>query len=131
MVRSLVLSPRDMRKTWLKLASLCRREDKLGMAERIIARLADDSHPTHPDVTFAECKLAWQRSDRNARDQPAIVLVEKLVKEKLEPQMHMLTDPVESAEVDLDFWHSSNNYRNTAATTDGQVLLEVGTVDGR
>lgn len=80
MVRSIVVEPRDMCDTWLKFAALCRNQDKLQMAERILNMLEQaeihyhnkkmahkslsekrNAVPLRSDLIFAKCKLEWRQ----------------------------------------------------------------------
>ena len=97
MVRSIVVESRDMCDTWLKFAALCRNQDKLQMAERILAMLeqAEVQHynkkmvhkspseqrsvvPLRSDLIFAKCKLQW----RQKKEAQALSVSKQIVKMK-------------------------------------------------
>ncbi|MFH4981854.1 hypothetical protein AB6A40_008563 [Gnathostoma spinigerum] len=70
LVRSLVLSMSEMRPTWIKFSSLCRRQGKLKMSKRILTRLLGvppdsvlsqiQSLPMDkPSLVLATCKQMW------------------------------------------------------------------------
>ncbi|XP_015233310.1 PREDICTED: serine/threonine-protein kinase mTOR [Cyprinodon variegatus] len=69
MVRSLVISPHEDMRTWLKYASLCGKSLRLALAHKTLVLLlgVDPSkqldHPlptTHPHVTYAYMKYMWK-----------------------------------------------------------------------
>uniref|UniRef100_A0AAQ4QZI1 Serine/threonine-protein kinase TOR n=1 Tax=Gasterosteus aculeatus aculeatus TaxID=481459 RepID=A0AAQ4QZI1_GASAC len=69
MVRSLVISPHEDMRTWLKYASLCGRSGRLALAHKTLVLLlgVDPSkqldHPlptAHPHVTYAYMKYMWK-----------------------------------------------------------------------
>uniref|UniRef100_A0A8C6M5E7 Serine/threonine-protein kinase TOR n=1 Tax=Nothobranchius furzeri TaxID=105023 RepID=A0A8C6M5E7_NOTFU len=69
MVRSLVISPHEDMRTWLKYASLCGKSGRLALAHKTLVLLlgVDPSkqldHPlptTHPHVTYAYMKYMWK-----------------------------------------------------------------------
>ncbi|PWA15650.1 hypothetical protein CCH79_00020178, partial [Gambusia affinis] len=71
MVRSLVISPHEDMRTWLKYASLCGKSLRLALAHKTLVLLlgVDPSkqldHPlptTHPHVTYAYMKYMWKSS---------------------------------------------------------------------
>ncbi|CAL1276555.1 unnamed protein product [Larinioides sclopetarius] len=72
-VHSLVVSPQEDMRSWLKYASLCRRAGRLAMSNRTLVMLlgADPSaNPdvalpcTHPQVTFAYIKHMWKSNHK-------------------------------------------------------------------
>jgi FKBP12-rapamycin complex-associated protein len=93
MVRSLVLSPKEMRTSWLKFAALCRNEDKLPMAERVIDMLTSayshvKTQQQQPDaikgdIVFARCKLLYAQR----RESEAIQRLESLIRDQLEREL--------------------------------------------
>ncbi|CAG01719.1 unnamed protein product, partial [Tetraodon nigroviridis] len=71
MVRSLVISPHEDMRTWLKYASLCGKSRRLALAHKTLVLLlgVDPSkqldHPlptAHPHVTYAYMKYMWKSS---------------------------------------------------------------------
>ncbi|KAH3893902.1 hypothetical protein DPMN_018054 [Dreissena polymorpha] len=73
-VRSLVVSPMEDMKTWLKYASLCRRSGRLGLSHKTLVMLLgtdpsknpDQPIPTvQPKVTFAYLKHMWKNNQRS------------------------------------------------------------------
>uniref|UniRef100_A0A674NNJ5 Serine/threonine-protein kinase TOR n=1 Tax=Takifugu rubripes TaxID=31033 RepID=A0A674NNJ5_TAKRU len=71
MVRSLVISPHEDMRTWLKYASLCGKSGRLALAHKTLVLLlgVDPSkqldHPlptAHPHVTYAYMKYMWKSS---------------------------------------------------------------------
>lgn len=73
-VHRLVISPRDDMHTWLKYASLCRKNGSLTLAHKTLVMLlgADPSDQPdvplpyeHPQVTFAYCKLLWVEGSKD------------------------------------------------------------------
>lgn len=69
MVRSLVLSQNELRPMWVKFASMCRKENRMGMAKRVICSLMDLPGDTDlerinipmdkPYLSLAICKQIW------------------------------------------------------------------------
>ncbi|KAK5939777.1 phosphatidylinositol kinase- protein kinase tor1 [Knufia obscura] len=62
-VRALVLTPRDNPEIWIKFANLCRKSERIGLAERSLASLgavSDFSASTAaPPVAYARLKFNW------------------------------------------------------------------------
>ncbi|OJJ32073.1 hypothetical protein ASPWEDRAFT_161263 [Aspergillus wentii DTO 134E9] len=65
-VRALVTSPRENLDMWIKFANLCRKSNRMGLAERSLASLetvVSDSQGTRaitpPEVTYARLKFSW------------------------------------------------------------------------
>ena len=65
-VRALVTSPRENLEMWIKFANLCRKSNRMGLAERSLASLettVSDSNGTRviapPEVTYARLKFNW------------------------------------------------------------------------
>ncbi|QQP56713.1 Serine/threonine-protein kinase TOR, partial [Caligus rogercresseyi] len=94
-VRSLVLSPREDQRTWLKYASLCRKSGRLQLSNKTLVTIlgtdpseSPNSHlPTnHPRATFAYCKHLWA-SDLKER---ALLRLEEFVSHYLEPKVPAL-----------------------------------------
>lgn len=72
-VRSLVVSPLEDMKTWLKYASLCRKSGRLALSQKTLVMLlgmdpaknCDKPIPTtNPQVTFAYLKHMWKSSQK-------------------------------------------------------------------
>ena len=72
-VRSLVLSPQEDMKSWLKYASLCRKSGRLALSHKTLVTLlgtdpskqADQPLPTtYPQVTFAYMKHMWNENKK-------------------------------------------------------------------
>lgn len=62
-VRALVLTPRDNPDIWIKFANLCRKSERVGLAERALASLGavSDFTPNNaaPPVAYARLKFNW------------------------------------------------------------------------
>ncbi|KAL4938041.1 hypothetical protein BDV06DRAFT_201821 [Aspergillus oleicola] len=66
-VRALVTTPRENLDMWIKFANLCRKSNRMGLAERSLASLetvlSDGSGGTQvispPEVTYARLKFSW------------------------------------------------------------------------
>lgn len=78
-VRSLVLSPQEDMKSWLKYASLCRKSGRLALSHKTLVTLlgtdpskqADQPLPTtYPQVTFAYMKHMWNENKKVWEDPP-------------------------------------------------------------
>lgn len=72
-VRSLVLSPQEDMRPWLKFASLCRKSGRLTLSHKTLVRLlgCDPSTntqqvlpATHPRVTYQYCKHIYTYPNR-------------------------------------------------------------------
>ena len=72
-VRSLVLSPQEDMKSWLKYSSLCRKSGRLALSHKTLVMLlgndpskqADQPLPTtYPQVTFAYMKHMWNENKK-------------------------------------------------------------------
>ena len=70
-VRSLVLSPQEDMKSWLKYSSLCRKSGRLALSHKTLVMLlgtdpskqVDQPLPTtYPQVTFAYMKHMWREN---------------------------------------------------------------------
>ncbi|KAK4529593.1 hypothetical protein CCYA_CCYA02G0450 [Cyanidiococcus yangmingshanensis] len=59
LVRSLLLEPKQDKRTWLRFVSLCRRENRLPMAAEVLQMLQDDTDD--PEVEYASIKLLWSK----------------------------------------------------------------------
>ena len=62
-VRALVLTPRDNADIWIKFANLCRKSERVGLAERALASLGAvsdfASSNAVPLVAYARLKFNW------------------------------------------------------------------------
>uniref|UniRef100_A0A0K2TDA5 Serine/threonine-protein kinase TOR n=2 Tax=Lepeophtheirus salmonis TaxID=72036 RepID=A0A0K2TDA5_LEPSM len=92
-VRSLVLSPQEDQRTWLKYASLCRKSGRLQLSNKTLVTIlgtdpAENSNSrlptTHPRASFAYCKHLWA-SDLKER---ALLRLEEFVSQYLEPLIY-------------------------------------------
>ena len=72
-VRSLVVTPEQDMKTWLKYASLCSKNERLAISHKTLTMLLgmdpeetpDEPIPTHhPPVTFAYMKHMWKSGQK-------------------------------------------------------------------
>ena len=72
-VRALVISPQENMDMWIKFANLCRKSNRMGLAEKTLNSLlgvADQSHnnrlnaATSPQVFYAWLKFVFARGDR-------------------------------------------------------------------
>ncbi|XP_075183475.1 serine/threonine-protein kinase mTOR [Anomaloglossus baeobatrachus] len=77
MVQSLVVSPLEDMRTWLKYASLCSKSGRLALAQKTLVMLlgVDPSQdrtetlPTsHPQVTYSYLKYVWKKSRKAPRE---------------------------------------------------------------
>jgi serine/threonine-protein kinase mTOR len=71
-VRALVISPQENMDMWIKFANLCRKSNRMGLAEKTLNSLLggdDESHyrfteATSPQVVYAWLKFAWARGEK-------------------------------------------------------------------
>ena len=71
-VRALVITPQENMEMWIKFANLCRKSNRMGLAEKTLNSLIggdDDSHnrfttATSPAVVYAWLKFAWARGEK-------------------------------------------------------------------
>jgi FKBP12-rapamycin complex-associated protein len=71
-VRALVISPQENMDMWIKFANLCRKSNRMGLAEKTLNSLLggdDEAHnrlnpATSPQVVYAWLKFAWARGDK-------------------------------------------------------------------
>ncbi|XP_077105803.1 serine/threonine-protein kinase mTOR isoform X2 [Ranitomeya variabilis] len=77
MVQSLVVSPHEDMRTWLKYASLCSKSGRLALAQKTLVMLLgvdpseDRTQPlptSHPQVTYSYMKYVWKKSRKAPRD---------------------------------------------------------------
>ncbi|XP_046427062.1 serine/threonine-protein kinase mTOR [Neodiprion fabricii] len=89
-VHTLVVSPQDDMYTWLKYASLCRKNGSPMLCHKTLVMLLgmdpsqnpDQPLPTtHPQVTFAYCKHMWMANNREA----AYSQLQRFVQTSLQP----------------------------------------------
>src|SRR5271169_4034858 len=72
-VRALVISPQENMDMWIKFANLCRKSNRMGLAEKTLNSLLggdDESHnhfttATSPAVVYAWLKFAWARGEKS------------------------------------------------------------------
>jgi serine/threonine-protein kinase mTOR len=72
-VRALVISPQENMDMWIKFANLCRKSNRMGLAEKTLNSLLggdDESHnrftfATSPQVVYAWLKFAWARGEKS------------------------------------------------------------------
>ncbi|XP_013416422.1 serine/threonine-protein kinase mTOR-like [Lingula anatina] len=102
-VRSLVVTPQEDMRTWLKYASLCRKSGRLALSHRTLvmllgvdpAKSPDQTIPTsHPAVTFAYMKHMWKSNKKNE----AFENLHRFVKNSLQPRVNQLNAPEESSQ---------------------------------
>ncbi|KZV98444.1 phosphatidylinositol 3-kinase [Exidia glandulosa HHB12029] len=66
-VRSLVLSPQDAADMWIKFANLCRKSQRLELAEKVLISLGgreEQSERADPDVIYSFMKFMWAADQR-------------------------------------------------------------------
>ena len=70
-VRALVISPQENMEMWIKFANLCRKSNRMGLAEKTLNSLlgGDESHSrittsTSPRVVYAWLKFNWARGEK-------------------------------------------------------------------
>jgi serine/threonine-protein kinase mTOR len=71
-VRALVITPQENMEMWIKFANLCRKSNRMGLAEKTLNSLLggdDDSHnrfttATSPAVVYAWLKFSWARGEK-------------------------------------------------------------------
>lgn len=106
-VRSLVLSPQDMRKTWIKFASLCRKNRLLDFSHRILTTLfgSDPSKVTEqqllavkPDLVFSYSKHLWAEDKKDE----AIRQVKLLLDAGLKTPSSVILLPPDAAAEQID-----------------------------
>ncbi|XP_074653906.1 serine/threonine-protein kinase mTOR-like [Tubulanus polymorphus] len=107
-VRSLVVSPQEDRKTWLKYASLCRKNGRLALSHKTLVMLLGTDpdlnqdqvipNTAHPKVAFAYMKHMW----KNGQTNKAIAKLTQFVQGSLHPQAIQLMsseEPTRRAEL--------------------------------
>ncbi|KAK3104575.1 hypothetical protein FSP39_005244 [Pinctada imbricata] len=103
-VRSLVVSPVEDMKTWLKYASLCRKSGRLALSHKTLVMLlgidpskmpADQTIPTtNPQVTFAYMKHMWKNNQKGE----AFHKLQYFVQNSLHARALQLVSPEDSYE---------------------------------
>jgi serine/threonine-protein kinase mTOR len=66
-VRALVLRPEDNPDIWIKFANLCRKSERIGLAERSLLSLGsmtDDALSSPPAVAYARLKFHWATGNK-------------------------------------------------------------------
>jgi serine/threonine-protein kinase mTOR len=71
-VRALVITPQENMDMWIKFANLCRKSNRMGLAEKTLNSLLGDDEEsgnrlasnTSPQVVYAWLKFAWARGER-------------------------------------------------------------------
>ncbi|EEH19714.1 hypothetical protein PABG_01973 [Paracoccidioides brasiliensis Pb03] len=58
-VRALVISPRENLDMWIKFANLCRKSNRMGLADRSLSSLEGGELGTPPEVAYARLKYEW------------------------------------------------------------------------
>ncbi|VDP43219.1 unnamed protein product [Soboliphyme baturini] len=96
-VRSLVLSPDDMRRMWLKFASLCRKNGKMALSHGTLVLLLhydpnkseEFTLPLHkPDLTYAYCKHLYCEGRKDLAISQLNLLIESTCKLGLPKHSH-------------------------------------------
>ncbi|KAG8434781.1 hypothetical protein GDO86_012940 [Hymenochirus boettgeri] len=98
MVQSLVVSPHEDMRTWLKYASLCSKSGRLALSHKTLVMLlgvdpaleSDQPLPTaHPQVTYAYMKYMW----KSTRKIEAFQHMQKFVNNMQLQAQHVADDP--------------------------------------
>ncbi|KAI9893709.1 MAG: phosphatidylinositol kinase- protein kinase tor1 [Vezdaea aestivalis] len=66
-VRALVITPRENMEMWIKFANLCRKSNRVSLAEKALNLLKGSNQngaDLHPLVKYADLKFRWTRGDR-------------------------------------------------------------------
>ncbi|XP_040286256.1 serine/threonine-protein kinase mTOR isoform X5 [Bufo bufo] len=104
MVQSLVVSPLEDMRTWLKYASLCSKSGRLALSHKTLVMLlgvdpaleSDQPLPTaHPQVTYAYMKYVWKRT----RKIEAFQDMQKFVSNVQLQAQHVADDPQHKQEL--------------------------------
>ncbi|XP_044138031.1 LOW QUALITY PROTEIN: serine/threonine-protein kinase mTOR [Bufo gargarizans] len=104
MVQSLVVSPHEDMRTWLKYASLCSKSGRLALSHKTLVMLlgvdpaleSDQPLPTaHPQVTYAYMKYVWKRT----RKIEAFQDMQKFVSNVQLQAQHVADDPQHKQEL--------------------------------
>ncbi|BFZ23557.1 hypothetical protein BsWGS_26596 [Bradybaena similaris] len=102
-VRSLVISPEEDMESWLKYASLCRKNERLALSHRTLVTLLgsdplkqpDHVIPTtHPKVTYAYLKHMW----KDNRKTDAYSKLQLFVKQSLQTKSMQIMGPDEATQ---------------------------------
>ncbi|KAG8568464.1 hypothetical protein GDO81_014010 [Engystomops pustulosus] len=104
MVQSLVVSPHEDMRTWLKYASLCSKSGRLALSHKTLVMLlgvdpaleSDQPLPTaHPQVTYAYMKYMW----KSTRKIEAFQHMQKFVSNVQIQAQHVADDPQHKQEL--------------------------------
>ncbi|KAM8927600.1 serine/threonine-protein kinase mTOR [Pelodytes ibericus] len=104
MVQSLVVSPHEDMRTWLKYASLCSKSGRLALSQKTLVMLlgvdpaleSDQPLPTaHPQVTYAYMKYMW----KSTRKIEAFQQMQKFVNKVQLQAQHVGDDPQQKQEL--------------------------------
>uniref|UniRef100_A0A6I8SE13 Serine/threonine-protein kinase TOR n=1 Tax=Xenopus tropicalis TaxID=8364 RepID=A0A6I8SE13_XENTR len=104
MVQSLVVSPHEDMRTWLKYASLCSKSGRLALSHKTLVMLlgvdpaleSDQPLPTaHPQVTYAYMKYMW----KSTRKIEAFQHMQKFVNNMQLQAQHVADDPQHKQEL--------------------------------
>ncbi|XP_075136061.1 serine/threonine-protein kinase mTOR isoform X5 [Leptodactylus fuscus] len=110
MVQSLVVSPHEDMRTWLKYASLCSKSGRLALSHKTLVMLlgvdpaleSDQPLPTaHPQVTYAYMKYMWKstRKAPRATQIEAFQHMQKFVSNVQLQAQHVADDPSHKQEL--------------------------------
>ncbi|XP_072012516.1 serine/threonine-protein kinase mTOR isoform X6 [Engystomops pustulosus] len=110
MVQSLVVSPHEDMRTWLKYASLCSKSGRLALSHKTLVMLlgvdpaleSDQPLPTaHPQVTYAYMKYMWKstRKAPRATQIEAFQHMQKFVSNVQIQAQHVADDPQHKQEL--------------------------------
>ncbi|XP_040292611.1 serine/threonine-protein kinase mTOR-like [Bufo bufo] len=100
MVQSLVVSPHEDMRTWLKYASLCSKSGRLALSHKTLVMLLgvdpalerDQPLPTdHPQVTYAYMKYMWRRT----REMEAFQDMQKFMSSLQLQAQHVADEPLQ------------------------------------
>lgn len=67
-VRALILTPKENPDIWIKFANLCRKSNRMGLAERSLASLGgmgEDTTDAPPQVAYARLKFNWATGNQH------------------------------------------------------------------
>ncbi|XP_014662370.1 PREDICTED: serine/threonine-protein kinase mTOR-like [Priapulus caudatus] len=101
-VRSLVVTPQEDMRTWLKYASLCRKSGRLGLSSKTLvtlmvvdpSRQPEDTalHTAYPHVTFAYIKHMYEKNQKEA----AFRQLHHFIQTSLHSEVRQLVAPEEA-----------------------------------
>ncbi|XP_065842793.1 serine/threonine-protein kinase mTOR-like [Oscarella lobularis] len=142
-VRSLVVEPHEDRRTWIKYASLCRRNGRLNLSQKTLIMLlgSDPSkHPDqripieHPHVAFAYMKHMWNSDEQRS----ALNQLQNFVEKSLHPQTRSVLKVDNSPQKDdmhsllarcylkLGEWNLALNQTDTKTLDDSTIKKVLG-----